>query len=66
MHMNESKLTEFVSAILEFQNPSVEFETEKKFRFWFDGAQNWALFCAQLLVEQHWKHLMHRQRHRVC
>ena len=33
MHMNESKLTEFVSAILEFQNPSVEFETEKKFRF---------------------------------
>ena len=50
MHMNESKLTEFVSAILEFQNPSVEFETEKKFRFWFDGAQNWALFCAQLLV----------------
>ena len=46
------ELTEFVSAILEFQNPSVEFETEKKFRFWFDdgGTKLRFIFCALMLV----------------
>ena len=49
---NGHELTEFVSAILEFQNPSVEFETEKKFRFWFDngGTKLRFIFCAFMLV----------------